>query len=210
MARSQEIKVLVVDDHPVVVSGCKAMLEADDQHVVGADSAKSGLKTFLKMKPDVVLLDITLPDVSGFELLRRILKADPDAHVVMFSMNTDPTVVVRAIELGAKGYLAKNGDPRELSAAIKSVAKGEAYISPAIATSVAFDTANARARPLSKLNKRELEIIRLLAKGRKIAEIADALDISYKTVANTTSLLKKKMNARSHSDLIRLAIEINV
>lgn len=210
MVRSQEIKVLVVDDHPVVVSGCKAMLEVGEQRVFGADNAKNGLKSFLKMKPDVVLLDITLPDVSGFELLRRILKADPGAHVIMFSMNTDPSVVVRAIELGAKGFLAKNGDPRELVAAVRIVAKGEAYISRTIATSVALDTANARAKPLSKLNKRELEIIRLLAKGRKIAEIAEALDISYKTVANTTSLLKKKMGARSHSDLIRLAVEINV
>lgn len=210
MARAEEIKVLVVDDHPVVVSGCRAMLEAGEKRVFGADSAKSGLKSFLKLKPDIVLLDITLPDVSGFELLRRILKADPDAHVIMFSMNTDPSVVLRSIELGAKGFLAKNGDPRELAAAVRSVANGESYISPAIATSVAFDTASARAKPLSRLNKRELEIVRLLARGRKIAEIADALDISYKTVANTTSLLKKKMNARSHSDLIRLAVEINV
>ena len=116
MVRSQNIKVLVVDDHAVVVSGCRAMLESDDQRVYGADDAKSGLKSYLKIKPDVVLLDINLPDLSGFELLRRILKADPDALVIMFSMNTDPSVAVRSIELGAKGFLAKNGDPRELAA----------------------------------------------------------------------------------------------
>jgi DNA-binding NarL/FixJ family response regulator len=209
MLRHRDIKVLVVDDHPVVISGCAALLTEDTQ-VFGADNAKSGLKAFLRKKPDVVLLDVTLPDISGFELLRRILKADPNANVIMFSMNTDPSVAMRSIELGAKGFVAKNGNPRELTNAIRRVREGERYISPSIATAVALESATARAKPLSVMNRREIEVVRLLARGKKIAEIAEILDISYKTVANVTSLLKKKVGARSHADLIRLAIEMQV
>lgn len=128
----------------------------------------------------------------------------------MFSMNDDPAFVVRAIELGAQGYVSKGDDPRLLIKAVRKVAAGENFISPHLAEAVAFSGAAIRANPATNMSARELEILRLLSRGDKIVEVADTLDISYKTVANTTSILKQKLGARNHSDLVRIAVEMGL
>jgi len=205
------IRVLIVDDHPVVVSGCRSLFASDTWvKIDGAGDAKSGQKAFVTCKPDVTVIDINLPDVSGFELMRRIRKDDPDAKIIMFSMNDDPALVVRAVEMGAQGYVAKGDDPRMLMKAVRKVASGDNFISPQLAEAVTFSGASIKANPASQMTARELEILRLLGRGDKIGEVADALDISYKTVANTTSLLKQKLGAKNHSDLIRIAIEMGL
>jgi len=163
-----------------------------------------------KKKPDVTVIDINLPDVSGFELMRRIRKDDPAARIIMFSMNYDPAFVVRAVELGAQGYVSKGDDPRVLVKAVRKVAAGDNFISPQLAEAVTFSGAAIKANPASQMTARELEILRLLGRGDKIVEVADALGISYKTVANTTSLLKQKLGAKNHSDLIRIAVEMGL
>ena len=179
-------------------------------NIAGAGNAKAGYLAFLQNKPDVTVIDIKLPDVSGFELMRQIRKENPDAKIIMFSMNDDPAFVVRAVEMGAQGYLSKSDDPRLLVNAIRTVTAGENYISPHLAEAVTFSSVAIKTNPTSKLTTRELEILTLLRRGDKIAEIADALRISYKTVANTTSLLKQKIGAKSHSDLVRIAVEMNL
>jgi DNA-binding NarL/FixJ family response regulator len=156
------------------------------------------------------VIDIKLPDVSGFELMRRIRKDDPQARIIMFSMNDDLAFVVRAIEMGAQGYVSKGDDPRMLVKAVRKVAAGDNFISPHLAEAVTFSGASIKANPASQMTARELEILRLLGRGDKIVEVADALEISYKTVANTTSLLKQKLGAKSHSDLIRMAVEMGL
>ena len=178
--------------------------------IEGAGSAKAGYLAFLQSKPDVTVIDIKLPDVSGFELMRQIRKEDPDARIIMFSMNDDSAFVVRAVEMGAQGYLSKSDDPRLLVKAVLKVAAGENYISPHLAEAVTFSSAAVKANPTNRMTARELEILTLLRRGDKITEIADALGISYKTVANTTSLLKQKLGAKNHSDLIRIAVEMNL
>jgi len=204
-------RVLIVDDHPVVLSGCRALFASDASvRIEEASDAKSGHRAFLAKKPDVVLIDIKLPDVSGFELMRRIRKDDPDAKIIMFSMNDDPAFVVRAVEMGAQGYVSKGDDPRILIKAVRKVAAGDNFISPHLAEAVALAGAAIKANPATQMNARELEILRLLGRGDKIVEVASALGISYKTVANTTSLLKQKLGARNHSDLIRIAVEMEL
>jgi DNA-binding NarL/FixJ family response regulator len=204
-------KVLIVDDHPVVLSGCRSLFAADPlMKIEGAGDAKSGHRAFLSRRPDVTIIDINLPDVSGFELMRRIRKDDPDAKIIMFSMNDDPAFVVRAVDMGAQGYVSKGDDPRVLVKAIRKVAAGENFISPQLAEAVTFSGAAIKAHPAAQMTPRELEILRLLGRGDKIVEVADALAISYKTVANTTSLLKQKLGAKNHSDLIRIAVEIGL
>src|SRR5712671_5486644 len=199
-------KVLIVDDHPVVLSGCRSLFAGDPSvKIEEASDAKSGHRAFIQKKPDVTVIDINLPDVSGFELMRRIRKDDPAARIIMFSMNYDPAFVVRAVELGAKG-----DDPRVLVKAVRKVAAGDNFISPQLAEAVTFSGAAIKANPASQMTARELEILRLLGRGDKIVEVADALGISYKTVANTTSLLKQKLGAKNHSDLIRIAIEMGL
>src|ERR1700704_6823453 len=108
-------KVLIVDDHPVVLSGCRSLFASDASVKIDeAGDAKSGYRAYLTRKPDVTVIDINLPDVSGFELMRRIRKEDPDAKIIMFSMNNDPAFVVRAVEMGAQGYVSKADYPRLL------------------------------------------------------------------------------------------------
>ena len=204
-------KVLIVDDHPVVVSGCKSLFAWDPSvKIEGAGDAKTGHQAFLQKQPDVTVIDIKLPDLSGFELLRQIRKEDPDARIIMFSMNDDPDFVVRAVEMGAQGYLSKSDDPRLFVKAVLKVAAGEKFISPQLAEAVTFSSGTLKSNPSSQVTPRELEILRLLRRGDKIAEIAATLGISYKTVANTTSQLKRKLKAKSHSDLIRIAVEMNL
>jgi DNA-binding NarL/FixJ family response regulator len=213
MLESQKLttKVLIVDDHPVVVSGCKSLFAWDRSVIIeGAGDAKAGYLAFLQKQPDVTVIDIKLPDLSGFELLRQIRKEDPDARIIMFSMNDDPNFVVRAVEMGAQGYLSKSDDPRLFVKAVHKVAAGEKFISPHLAEAVTFSAGAATGSLTSQITPRELEILRLLRRGNKIAEIADTLGISYKTVSNTTSQLRRKLNARGHSDLIRIAVEMNL
>jgi DNA-binding NarL/FixJ family response regulator len=204
-------KVLIVDDHPVVLSGCRSLFASDNTvKIEEARDAKSGHRAYLARKPDVTVIDIKLPDVSGFELMRRIRKDDPEARIIIFSMNDDPALVVHAIERGAQGYVWKGDDPRMLVKAVRKVAAGDNFISPQLAKAVTLSGASIKANPASQVTARELEILRLLGRGDKIAEVANALEISYKTVANNTSLLKQKLGAKSHSDLIRIAVEMGL
>jgi DNA-binding NarL/FixJ family response regulator len=205
------MKILIVDDHPVVLSGCRSLFASDPSiKIDGAVDEKSGHRAFLNKRPDITIIDINLPDLSGFELMRRIRQEDPDARIIMFSMNDDPAFVLRAVELGAQGYVSKSDDPRVLVRAVRKVAAGENFLTPQLAETISFSGAAIRASPASRMTARELEILRLLARGDKIVEVADALRISYKTVANTTSLLKQKLGAKNHSDLIRLAVEMGL
>jgi DNA-binding NarL/FixJ family response regulator len=204
-------RVLIVDDHPVVLSGCRSLFGADSSVKIDeASDAKAGHRAYVSKRPDVTVIDINLPDVSGFELMRRIRKDDPEAKIIMFSMNDDPAFVVRAVEMGAQGYVSKTDDPRVLVKAVRKVAAGDNFISPQLAEAVTFSGAAIKANPASLMSARELEILRLLGRGDKIVEVAEALGISYKTVANTTSLLKQKLGAKNHSDLIRIAVEMGL
>jgi DNA-binding NarL/FixJ family response regulator len=205
------MKILIVDDHPVVLSGCRSLFASDPSiRIDGAVDEKSGHKAFLSKRPDITIIDINLPELSGFELMRRIRQDDPEAKIIMFSMNDDPAFVLRAVEMGAQGYVSKADDPRVLVRAVRKVAAGENYLAPELAETITFSGAAIRANPASHMTPRELEILRLLARGDKIVEVADALEISYKTVANTTSLLKQKLGAKNHSDLIRIAVEMGL
>jgi DNA-binding NarL/FixJ family response regulator len=211
MQAARNTKILIVDDHPVVVSGCRAIFASDRSvQIISAPNEREGLRAFRQSKPHVSIIDINLPGLSGYELLRKIRKYDPSAKVIMFSVNDDPAFVIRAVELGAKGFVCKGDDPQNLVEAVHEVVKGTTFVSPQIARAVTFASAETRAHPAGHLNNRELEILRMLAKGRKIAEIAEALDLSYKTIANTTTLLKQKLGAQTHADLVRIAVEFDI
>jgi two-component system, NarL family, invasion response regulator UvrY len=203
-----KVRVLIVDDHPIIVSGCRSLLEGEpDIEVIEAQDGAAGFAAFFSEKPDVGVVDINLPGFSGLELLRRILEREPEARLVIFSMNDDPTVAARAIEAGAKGYIAKNDDPALFADAIKTVANGGRYLHPEMARRIAFLRADPSPDAVSNLSPRELEILRLLAAGRTMAQIADLLNVSYKTIANNCTQLKQKLGARSAMDLMRIAID---
>jgi two-component system, NarL family, invasion response regulator UvrY len=202
------MRVLIVDDHPIVASGCRALLAGEPEIVIlEASDAESGERAFAAEHPDICVLDINLPTVSGFELARRILARVASARIIMFSMNDDPIFAVRAIEIGAKGYVSKSGDPYDLVEAIREVGKGGTYLPPAIARNIAFAGPSLTQNPLSKLTSREIEILRLLSAGKSLSEIAWLVHSSYKTIANTSSIMRQKLGVRTSAELVRLAIE---
>jgi DNA-binding NarL/FixJ family response regulator len=211
MQTNRKTKVLIVDDHPVVVSGCRAIFAGDRSvQIISAPNEREGLEAYRQSRPHIAIIDINLPGLSGYELLRKIRKEDPSARIIMFSVNDDPAFVVRAVELGAKGFVCKGDDPQSLVEAVREVATGATFVSPQLAQLVTFASAETRAHPAGQLNSRELEILRLLARGKKIAQIADALELSYKTIANTTTLLKHKLGAQNHADLVRIAVASDI
>jgi two-component system invasion response regulator UvrY len=205
------MRVLIADDHPIVMSGCRTVL-ADEPDIVllEASDAESAECVFVAERPDICLIDINLPTVSGFELARRVLEHDASARIIMFSMNADPVFVSRAIQIGAKGFVSKTGDPHDLVEAIREVGSGGVYLPPALARSIAFAGPEVANNPLSKLNSREMEILRLLSAGRSLSEIAWLVHSPYKTVANTSSIIRQKLGVRTSAELVRLAIESGV
>ena len=199
------MKVLIVDDHPIVLSGCRALLaETDDMVMVEARDAASAQDLYATHSPDVAVIDINLPDISGFELARRILVHDPRARIIMFSMNDDPMFAAQAIEGGARGYVSKSDDPQTFLAAIRTVHAGGHSLPREMAEKIAF-LRNATEQAV--LSSREREVLRLLAKGKSMSEIAALINVSYKTVATTCAALRQKFNARTPMQLIRIAVE---
>jgi two-component system invasion response regulator UvrY len=202
------MRVLIVDDHPIVASGCRALFAGDSDIVIlEAPDAESGERVFAAEQPDVCVLDINLPTVSGFELARRILARSASARIIMFSMNDDSVFAARAIEIGAKGYVSKSGDPCDLVDAVREVGSGGVYLPAALAQRVAFAGPAFSQNPLSKLTSREIEILRLIGTGKSLSEIAWLVHSSYKTIANTSSIIRHKLGLRSSSELVRFAIE---
>jgi DNA-binding NarL/FixJ family response regulator len=202
------MRVLIVDDHRIIVSGCRALFADDPEMVIlEASDAESGERVFVLGRPDICVLDINLPTVSGFELARRILERDASSRIIMFSMNDDPIFAARAIDIGAKGYVSKAGDPYDLVEAIREVGKGGTYLPPAIARRIAFAGPSLAQSPLSKLTAREIEILRLMSGGKSLSEIAWLVNSSYKTVANTSSIMRQKLGLRTPAELVRFAIE---
>jgi len=205
------LRVLIVDDHRIVASGCRALFTDDpDVEILEASDAESGELAFEREHPDICVLDINLPTVSGYELARRIFGRDSSARIIMFSMNDDPVFAARAIEVGAKGYVSKSGEPQDLVDAIREVGRGGAYLPPAMARSIAFAGPAYAQSPLAKLTSREMEILRLLSAGKSLAEIAWLVHSSYKTVANTSSIMRQKLGVRTSAELVRLAIANHV
>jgi two-component system invasion response regulator UvrY len=202
------MRILIVDDHPIVASGCRALLAGQaDVEILEAADAESGEGVFAAERPDISILDINLPGVSGFELARRLLARDAAARIIMFSMNDDPIFAARAIETGAKGYVSKSGDPGDLLEAISRVGEGGVFLPPAIAQSIAFAGPGFAENRLAKLTPREIEILRLLGSGKSLTEIAWLISASYKTIANTSSIMRQKLGLRSSAELVRFAIE---
>jgi two-component system invasion response regulator UvrY len=205
------MRILIVDDHPIVASGCRAVLaDEPDMVLLEAADAESGERAFVTESPDVCVVDINLPTVSGFELARRILARNAAARIIMFSMNDDPVFAARAIETGAKGYVSKTGDPHDLVEAIREVGTGGVYLPSAMARSIAFAGPAFAQGPLAKLTSREMEILRLLSAGKSLSEIAWLVHASYKTVANTASIIRQKLGVRTSVELVRLAIDSGV
>jgi len=199
-------RILVVDDHSIVRAGLKRLLaDLPDAEIAEAASGEEALEKLDASAFQLLLLDLNLPGLGGLELLRRALRARPRLLVIVFSQHAEAIYAIRAMEAGARGYVSKNATPDELLAAVQTVLAGGTAVERDIQAEIAGQAIgeNPYLRPLTQ---RDLEILRLLASGNSLTQIADALGIAYKTVANTLSRIKEKLGVDSTADLIRLAI----
>jgi DNA-binding NarL/FixJ family response regulator len=204
------VKLLVVEDHPIVISGCKALF-SDDRGVtmIEARTASAARTALMLEAPDVSVIDINLPDGSGLELTREFIAQDPAAKIVVFSMSDTPMLAIQAIECGAKSYVSKNGSPFDLRDAVLAVARGESWVSEDLVQEMALLRAKASG-PTSLLSDREHQVLRMLARGRSMAEIANDIAVSYKTVAADCATLRAKFGARTSSEMVRIAVELKL
>jgi two-component system invasion response regulator UvrY len=204
------VKILLVDDHAIVRSGLRRLFATlPGARVSEAATGREALALVRSERPELIVLDLNLPGLGGLELLRRILIEYPEARVVVLSMHAEALYASRAIRAGAVGYLSKNASPEELLEAVRRVMDGGRYIEAEIAQALAL-RAPATGGMLEQLTERDLEVMRLLGDGRDLAEIASALGISYKTVANTCSQIKAKLGVTRTAELVRLSIEAGV
>jgi two-component system, NarL family, invasion response regulator UvrY len=198
------MKVLLIDDHAIVRSGLRRLLAVHPHwQIIEAATGRDALALVQAERPDLVVLDLNLPGLGGFELLRRILREHPLARVLVLSMHVQASFAARAIQAGACGYMSKNAAPAELLKALRTVAEGSRYIEAEIAQAVALQPV-AAPDPAHRLSERDLEIVRLLGAGRSLTEIAAALGLGYKTVANSCTQIKAKLGVGRTADLIRL------
>jgi len=206
-AGARAVKILIVDDHPIVRSGLRRLLTAEPEiEVREAANGREALSVFREQRPTLVILDLNLPGVGGLEVLSRLKAIDPDARILVLSMHDDQIHVTRALQAGAAGYVSKNAPADELLEAIRRVAGGHTYIEHEIAEELVFSQIRAASHPLKDLSSRDLEIMRLLAEGCTLPQIADALGLSYKTAANSCTRIKARLGAASTADLVRIAI----
>jgi two-component system, NarL family, invasion response regulator UvrY len=201
--------VLIIDDHPIVLQGCRRMLEdAGVKTVLEARDATSGYRLYRRHRPDLVIVDLAMQGggLGGLAVIRRMRSHDPRARILVFSMHSDPIIAARALEAGATGYVLK--DSNELMKAFDQVRSGTPYLSNDLAMQVALVRTGVRANPLADLTPRELQTLSLLAAGKPYGRIAEELNVSYKTVANACSQLKQKLNAKNLPELIRVAVQL--
>jgi len=205
-------RILLVDDHAIVREGYRRLLEGDSNiRVVGeASDASQACQSARALNPDVVVMDIALPGTSGIEATRRMLKDQPQLHILMFSMYDDAIYASRALEAGARGYISKASAPEVLVQAIYAVSRGESYVSPDVADNMARSAARPGKSELDGLSPREFEVLRLLVQGETVRSIGEKLGLSEKTIANHQSTIREKLGARNSAQLARFAAQIGL
>ena len=203
-------RVLIVDDHAVVRAGLKLLLDAEeDLEAVGeAGNAREGIFEARSLKPDVILLDVVMPDQSGLEIVPQLLHETPEAKVLVLSMQDEPSYVRQAFEAGASGYVLKEAADAELVAAIREVAQGGRYVNPELGVRlVAAESEERRRAEADPLSDREREVLRLLALGHTNQEIAKQLYISVRTAETHRAHIMQKLHLSSRAELVRYALD---
>ena len=205
-----QVSVLLVDDHAVVREGYRRLLERHrDIAVIGeAVDAATAHSLFCCLDPQIVVMDITLPGTSGIEAMQRMLVYRPEARVLIFSMHEDAIFARRALQAGAFGYVTKASAPHVLVDAVRSVAAGKKYLSPEVAQKLALHEFSRD--QADGLSAREFEVLRLLAQGHSIKEIAESMGLNPKTVSNHQTAIKQKLGADTAIQLLKKATQLGI
>jgi two-component system, NarL family, response regulator NreC len=204
----KRIRILLADDHAVVRQGFRMILGAhSDLEIVGeAGNGREAVELSAALKPDVVVMDVTMPELNGIEATRRLTADNPHIRVVALSMHKDSVYVREILRAGARGYLLKESVADDLVAAVRAVAAGEGYLSPAISNAVLSDYRRHVTNPIDLLSSREREVLQMLAEGKTNKEIAGTLNLSVYTVDAHRGRIMEKLNVHSINELVRFAV----
>ena len=205
------IKVLLVDDHAVVRAGFRMLLSAQDfiGEIADVDRGELVTQQYAKFQPDVVVMDLSMPGIGGLEAIRRLIKQNNNAIVLVYSIHDEAIYVERAMQAGAKGYVSKNSAPEILAEAVQTVVKGEFYIEAGLRAEtghLAQDETEQYREVVDLLSPREFDVFCLVAKGLTAHEAAEQLCLGYKTVANYNTQIKHKLNVSTAADLAHIAM----
>jgi two-component system, NarL family, response regulator NreC len=202
------IRILLADDHAVVRQGFKMILGAQpDMEIVGeAGNGREAVDLAEQLKPDVVVMDVAMPELNGIEATRRVTAAVPHARVIALSMHKDSVYVREILRAGARGYLLKDSGAGDLVSAVRAVARGEGYLSPAVSNAVLDDYRRHVTNPIDLLTTREREVLQMLAEGKTNKEIAGILSLSVYTVDAHRGRIMEKLNLHSINELVRFAV----
>ncbi len=209
-----KIKVLLVDDHAVVRAGFKMLLATQENiNVIGeADRGETAIQLYKQLKPDIVIIDLSMPGIGGLETIKRIVQRDEQARILVFSVHDEQVFVNRALLSGAKGYICKNSAPEILLEAIAQVMAGKVYVEQGLVRQSSIQTEEPISlnHVIEQLSSREFDIFRLLAKGYSTPEIAQQMCLSNKTIANYTTQIRKKLHARTLREVVQLSTMLDL
>lgn len=202
------IRILLADDHAVVRRGFRMLLSAQpDIEVVGeASNGREAVEMAVSLQPEVVVMDVTMPELNGIEATRRIARDCPRVRVLALSMHKDAVYVREILRAGARGYLLKDSGERELLAAVRGVSQGQGYLSPEVSEAVLDDYRKHVTNPIDLLSSREREVLQMIAESKTNKEIATALSLSVYTVEAHRGRIMEKLNLHSIGELVRFAM----
>lgn len=206
--QSKRTRILLADDHAVVRHGFRRILDAqEDMEVVGeVSNGREAVDRSAVVQPDVVIMDVTMPELNGIEATRRIAEQLPRTRILALSMHRDSVYVREILRAGARGYLLKDSSEADLISAVRAVAQGEGYLSPAVSEAVLSDYRKHVTNPVDLLTSREREVLQLVAEGKTNKEIANSLNLSVYTVEAHRGKIMEKLNLHSASEMVRFAI----
>jgi DNA-binding NarL/FixJ family response regulator len=204
----KRIRILLADDHAVVRQGFKMILSAQpDMEIIGeAGNGREAVELADQLRPDIVVMDVAMPELNGIEATRRLAASAPHTRVVALSMHKDSVYVREILRAGARGYLLKDSPAPDLLAAVRAVAGGEGYLSPAVSDAVLNDYRRHVTNPVDLLSSREREVLQMLAEGKTNKEIAGILNLSVYTVDAHRGRIMEKLNLHSINELVRFAV----
>ncbi len=201
-------RVMLADDHAIVREGYRALLQKQDrlQVVAEAEHGADAYRMYKEVKPDLVIMDISMPGIGGIEAIRRIRQWDPAARILVFTMHLNASYAIQAIKAGARGFVTKSSPPEALLRAIAEVMAGRIALSSDIDHELAMNRLAGEPLAIDALSPREFEVLRMLLAEKSVEEIAETLHISVKTAANTRYLIRAKLGVASDIELVRLAL----
>lgn len=210
---NRKIKVLLVDDHAVVRAGFKLLLATSPniEVIAEAERGEQAIQLYQTCKPDIIVLDLSMPGIGGLETIKRLVQRDEKANILVFSVHDEQVYVSRALNAGAKGYITKNSAPEILPEAIESIQQGRRYVESGLLNKTSGEVSEHDYQTIIQtFSAREFDIFHLLSKGLTTHKIADELCLGYKTVANYVTQIKKKLQVSSIAELAHIAILLGI